>query len=93
VAIQDTLAYMEPPYWYYPVRQTLGAALVQAGRAQEAEGVFEQSLKNMPKNGWALYGLMEAQKAQGKHDKAQATQQRLQQAWSGDLALLELGRL
>ena len=93
VAIQDSLAYMEPPYWYYPVRQTLGAALVQAGRAQEAESVFEQSLKNTPKNGWALYGLMEAQKAQDKHDAAQATQQRLQQAWSGDLALLELGRL
>ena len=93
VAIQDTLAYMEPPYWYYPVRQTLGAALVQAGRAQEAESVFERSLQDAPKNGWALYGLMEAQKAQGKQDEAQATQQRLQQAWSGELALLNLGRL
>jgi tetratricopeptide (TPR) repeat protein len=93
VSIQDTLAYMEPPYWYYPVRQTLGAALVQAGRAQEAETVFAQALENTPKNGWALYGLMEAQKAQGKQDEAQATQKRLQQAWMGDPAQLHLGRL
>jgi tetratricopeptide (TPR) repeat protein len=93
VSIQDTLAYMEPPYWYYPVRQTLGAALVQAGRAQEAESVFAQTLENTPKNGWALYGLMESQKAQGKQDEAQATQKRLQQAWMGDPAQLDLGRL
>jgi tetratricopeptide (TPR) repeat protein len=93
VSIQDTLAYMEPPYWYYPVRQTLGAALVQAGRAPEAETIFAQALENTPKNGWALYGLMEAQKAQGKQDEAQATQKRLQQAWMGDPAQLDLGRL
>lgn len=92
-AIQDTLAYMEPPYWYYPVRQTLGAALIQDGRAKEAEATFEQTLANVPKNGWALYGLMEAQKAQGKQDAAQATEKRLQQAWRGDLAQLALGRL
>jgi len=93
VTIQDTLAYMEPPYWYYPVRQTLGAALVQAGRAKEAETIFEQALENTPKNGWALYGLMESQKAQGKQDEAQATQKRLQKAWIGDLSQLHLGRL
>jgi tetratricopeptide (TPR) repeat protein len=93
VTIQDSLAYMEPPYWYYPVRQTLGAALVQAGRAKEAETIFEQALENTPKNGWALYGLMEAQRAQGKQDEAQATNKRLQQAWIGDFAQLDLGRL
>jgi tetratricopeptide (TPR) repeat protein len=84
---------MEPPYWYYPVRQTLGAALVQVGRAKEAETIFEQALENTPKNGWALYGLMEAQRAQGKQDEAQATNKRLQQAWIGDFAQLDLGRL
>jgi tetratricopeptide (TPR) repeat protein len=93
VTIQDTLAYIEPPYWYYPVRQTLGAALMQADRAQEAETIFAQTLANVPKNGWALYGLMEAQKAQGKQDEAQATQKRLQQAWIGDPTQLDLGRL
>jgi tetratricopeptide (TPR) repeat protein len=93
VTIQDSLAYMEPPYWYYPVRQTLGAALVQVGRAKEAETIFEQALENTPKNGWALYGLMEAQRAQGKQDEAQATNKRLQQAWIGDFAQLDLGRL
>jgi len=91
--LQDAMPYMEPPYWYYPVRQTLGAALVQAGRAKEAETIFEQALENTPKNGWALYGLMESQKAQGKQDEAQATQKRLQKAWIGDLSQLHLGRL
>lgn len=93
VTIQDTLPYTEPPYWYYPVRQTLGAALIQDGRAKEAEAIFAQALENAPKNGWALYGLMEAQKAQGKQDAAQATNKRLQQAWRGDVAQLDLGRL
>ncbi len=93
VTIQDSLAYMEPPYWYYPVRQTLGAALVKAGKPAEAEAVFKQTLKKIPKNGWALYGLMEAQKAQGKADAAHLTANRLKQAWSGELGQLDLKRL
>ena len=92
-AIQDTLPYMEPPFWYYPVRQSLGAALLQAGRAEEAERAFEQSLQQFPKNGWALYGLMQAQQAQGKSAAAQATEQRFKQAWAGDPSTLDLGHL
>src|SRR5919106_1412566 len=65
VQIQDSLAYLEPPFWYYPVRQSLGAALLMAGRAADAEEVLRQSLIDAPNNGWALYGLMEAQQAQG----------------------------
>ena len=38
--IQDALPYTEPPYWYYPVRQSLAAALLQAGRLPEAEDQF-----------------------------------------------------
>ena len=48
VAIQDVLPYLEPPYWYYPVRQSLGAALIQAGRPDEAERVFLESLLHSP---------------------------------------------
>jgi tetratricopeptide (TPR) repeat protein len=51
VAIQDSLAYMEPPYWYYPVRQSLGAALLAAGKPAAAEKLFRHSLENFPNNG------------------------------------------
>jgi tetratricopeptide (TPR) repeat protein len=91
--VQDRLPYMEPPFWYYPVRQSLGAALLQAGKAQEAERAFEQSLQQFPKNGWALYGLLQAQQAQGKSAVAQATEQRFKQAWAGDPSVLDLRHL
>jgi TolA-binding protein len=84
---------MEPPYWYYPVRQSLGAALLQAGRAEDAERMFEESLEQFPKSGWSLYGLMKAQQAQGKTDAAKATEQRFKQAWAGALEALDLKRL
>lgn len=91
--IQDSLPYTEPPYWYYPVHQSLGAALLQAGQPEKAAQAFKQSLEAFPNNGWALYGLMLTQKAQGNQDAARATQQRLQQAWSGDPDALHLRRL
>ena len=90
VSIQDSFPYMEPPYWYYPMRQSLGAALLTAGKAQEAETVFKKSLEHSPKNGWALYGLMKAHQAQGNAAAAQETARRLQQAWSGDQSRLRL---
>jgi tetratricopeptide (TPR) repeat protein len=93
VSIQDTLAYMEPPYWYYPVRQSLGAALLEAGKPAEAEQVFTQSLAQFPHNGWALYGLMKAQQAQNNEAAAQETEKRLKQTWAGDPAMLTLKRL
>lgn len=93
VAIQDTLPYTEPPYWYYPVRQSLGAALLSAGQAEEAEQVFQRSLAEYPDNGWALWGLMQAQKMLGKTAQAHATAHRFQQAWLGQPSGLDLNRL
>ncbi len=93
VSIQDAIAYMEPPYWYYPVRQSLGAALLEAGQAAQAEQTFAQSLKQFPHNGWALYGLMKAQQAQHNETAAQETAKRFKQAWTGDPATLTLKRL
>jgi Tfp pilus assembly protein PilF len=84
---------MEPPYWYYPVRQSLGAALLAAGKPAEAEQAFAHSLAQFPNNGWALYGLMKAQQAQGNEVAAQATAQRFKQAWAGDANALDLKRL
>ncbi|MDR4516192.1 MAG: hypothetical protein MRK00_02200 [Nitrosomonas sp.] len=66
VAIQDGLPYMEPPYWYYSTRHTLGKALLTSGDFARAEAVYQENLKNYPKNGWGLYGLMQSLNAQGK---------------------------
>jgi tetratricopeptide (TPR) repeat protein len=92
VEIQDSLAYLEPPFWYYPVRQSLGAALLMAGRAADAEEVLRQSLVDAPNNGWALYGLMEAQKAQGDDAAAAVTEKLFGKAWAGS-APPDLARL
>jgi tetratricopeptide (TPR) repeat protein len=93
VAIQDDLPYMEPPYWYYPVRQSLGAALLLSDKPQAAERVLRHALKEFPNNGWALFGLMQAQKAQGEMAAAAQTQSRLEAAWLGSPAQLGLARL
>jgi tetratricopeptide (TPR) repeat protein len=93
VAIQDTLPYLEPPYWYYPVRQSLGAALLQAGKASEAEQAFRAALDEFPNNAWALYGLMAAQRAQGNDAGAAETQHRFQEVWEGAEGSLDLAHL
>ena len=83
VQIQDSIPYMEPPYWYYPVRQSLGAALLTAGRSEEAQAVFQQALLDAPNNGWALFGLMQAETAQGDEAGAAATGKLFERAWAG----------
>jgi tetratricopeptide (TPR) repeat protein len=92
-ALQDGLAYMEPPYWYYPVRQSLGAALLAAGRPAEAEEAFRAALRRAPNNGWALFGLAQAAKARGDGAAAREAEARLDKVWVGDRSLLELNRL
>jgi tetratricopeptide (TPR) repeat protein len=92
VQIQDSLPYMEPEYWYYPVRQSLGAALLAAGRAAEAEAVFRKSLIEAPNNAWALYGLMQAYEAQDDQPARAATEALFNKAWAGS-APPDLARL
>jgi tetratricopeptide (TPR) repeat protein len=93
VAIQDDLPYLEPPYWYYPVRQSLGAALLQHGRPDEAERVFRKALEEFPNNAWALYGLREALKIQGQTSAVAEVDERLNAAWVGERDELSLSRL
>ena len=81
VAMQDALPYTEPPFWYYPTRQSLGAALLADGRAAEAQLVFEADLEQYPMNGWSLYGLTEALNAQGRTALAEAARQRFETVW------------
>lgn len=88
VALQDALPYMEPPYWYYPVRHSLGAALLSAGRAREAEAVYREDLRRHPRNGWALFGLAQSLRAQGKTEVAAEVEKQFRHAWlRADVAL------
>lgn len=92
-AIEDRLPYMEPRHWYYPVGQSLGAALLQVGDLDAAERAFQQSLDLAPNNGWSLFGLSEVFSARGDDAMIATTRQRLSDAWVGDDALLRLDRL
>jgi len=93
VALEDALAYSEPPYWYYPTRQSLGAVLLLAGNLDNAEKVLRASLMRTPNNGWALFGLMSVYKQRGDESGAQAAKQLLDKAWLGERRTLNLARL
>jgi predicted Zn-dependent protease len=77
-----SLHYDEPPTWYYPVRQSLGAALLKSNRPKDAAAVYQDDLRRHPDNGWSLYGLMLAQRAQGLTKDAAATESQFKQAWA-----------
>ncbi|HKA43015.1 MAG TPA: hypothetical protein VKF40_13590 [Burkholderiales bacterium] len=93
VKLEDSLPYMEPPYWYYPARQTLGALLVLKGEPTEAREAFAASLARTPNNAWALYGLEQAYKREGKPREARAVEERFLRAWVGDRKRLDLATL
>jgi tetratricopeptide (TPR) repeat protein len=82
VAAEDLLAYDEPPTWYYPVRETLGAALLEAGKATEAEQVFRDDLKYNPRNGRSLFGVWKALEGQGKKAEAARAGAEFRRVWS-----------
>jgi tetratricopeptide (TPR) repeat protein len=81
VAAEDRLAYNEPSDWFFPVRQLLGAALLQAGKSAEAEQVYRQDLKKNPDNGWSLFGLAAALRAQGHTSAANDVARQFNAAW------------
>lgn len=93
IEIEAALPYQEPTYWYYPVRQSLGAALFQAGRPAEASDAFRAALAQAPNNGWALYGLSRSEAAQGKKLEAAAARRALDKAWLGKESWLRMDRL
>ena len=76
IAIEDKIPYMEPPYWYYPVHQSLGAALLSTGKHREAADAFTTALARSPNNGWALFGLAAAERMQGRGAQAAAAKRR-----------------
>ncbi|MDR4459576.1 MAG: hypothetical protein MRJ67_03505 [Nitrospirales bacterium] len=82
VVLEDGLNYTEPKDWYLSSRQVLGAVLLEAGKAIEAERTFREDLQDHPQNGWALFGLEQSLRAQGKTDEAENALQAFRQVWS-----------
>jgi tetratricopeptide (TPR) repeat protein len=80
-ALEDALTYMEPPDWPLPVRRLQGAALLDLGRAKQAEAAFRGDLRKFPDNGWSLSGLQAALERQGRGADAQAVKARLTDVW------------
>jgi tetratricopeptide (TPR) repeat protein len=90
VAAEDKLAYSEPPNWYYPVRETLGGALLKNGDYALAEKVFREDLHLTPNNPRSLFGLVESLKAQGKTEDAMQVDKQFVAAWSNADSKLEV---
>jgi tetratricopeptide (TPR) repeat protein len=82
VNAQGALAYDEPPTWYYPVRETLGAALLANGNAVKAEQVFRDDLHYNPGNGRSLFGLWKSLEAQHKPAEATRARREFERVWS-----------
>lgn len=91
--IEKTIPYTEPPYWYYPVAQSLGAAHYKAGRYEEAQKAFREALFKAPNSGWALYGLSMTEKKLGNDLEAKAAKEAMAKSWIGDNAWLTMDRL
>lgn len=79
--IERQLSYNEPPDWFFPVKHSLGAVLLEAGKPREAEQVYRNDLKKFPDNGWSLKGLQQSLIEQNKASEAAQIQKRFDEAW------------
>ncbi len=93
VQIQDSLYYGEPPEWFYPVRESLGAALLLNGEPAQAEAVFRADLKQYPRNPRSLFGLLKSLEAQDKISDQEWVRREFEDAWKNADVTLELGDL
>jgi tetratricopeptide (TPR) repeat protein len=81
VGLEDSLAYDEPAGWFFPVRHLLGAQLLRMGKPDEAERIYREDLARHPANGWALYGLAQALRAEGRAADASAAEAEFRTSW------------
>ncbi len=93
VEIEDKLYYGEPPEWFYPVRESLGSALLVNGQASRAEAVFRADLEQYPRNPRSLFGLVRALEAQKKNADVEEVRREFEAAWKNVNGALELGDL
>src|SRR5690606_9282445 len=82
IEIEEALNYTEPPDWFFSVRHSLGHWLNVAGKYAQAESIYLDDLENFPSNGWALAGLYNSLKAQGKTVQAKEAKKRFEKAWA-----------
>jgi len=93
VNLEDGNSYTEPPDWAQPMRHYLGAALLEAGKAEEAEAVYRRDLRWNQNNGWALFGLAQSLDAQDKDEEAMPVRAAYEEAWHNSDAMLARSRL
>lgn len=91
--MQKAIPYNEPPFWYYPVSQSLGAAYFKAGRYREAGQAFRAALFDAPNNALALYGLAQTERKLGNRLDAQAAERAFQAVWRGESDWLDISRI
>src|SRR3989440_12772158 len=90
VATQDTLKYSEPEDWFFPVRESLGAALLMNGDAAGAEKIFREDIETHPRNPRSVFGLQQALKAQKRDYDAGFVEKQFQSSWKGQGAQLRV---
>jgi tetratricopeptide (TPR) repeat protein len=93
VELEAAVQYDEPPAWFYPVRQSLGAALLQNGQAAEAEAVFRETLEKHPRDGRLLFGLQHSLIEQGRDSEAALVKAQFDAAWEDATAELQVEAL
>jgi tetratricopeptide (TPR) repeat protein len=93
VKVQDKLYYGEPPEWFYPVRESLGAALLLNGQAERAEAVFRADLEQYPRNPHSLFGLLKSLEAQKKSSNVEEVRREFEAAWKNADVPIEIGDL
>lgn len=90
VELEGGIQYDEPPAWFYPVRQSLAAALLRNGQAREAEAVFRETIARHPRDGRLLFGLWQSLVAQKRDTEAALVEQQFQAAWKGATTKLRI---
>ena len=93
IALEDSLKYTEPSYWYYPVRQSLGSVRLRQNRLDDAERAFRDSLARVRNNGWALAGLAEVYRLKGDRNGETAAKRAYARTWFGPAGGPDLARL
>jgi tetratricopeptide (TPR) repeat protein len=90
VEVERTIQYDEPPAWFYPVRQSLAAALLRNGQAKEAEVVFREAIAKQPRDGRLHFGLWQSLVAQKRDGEAAMVQAQYEAAWKGATSTLAI---
>ena len=82
VEIHEGLNYDEPEPLNFGAHHWLGAALLEAGRPADAEAAYRASLEMHPHNGWSVFGLEQALRAQGRNAEAEEANAWFRDVWS-----------